>query len=342
MQVRPCSLCTCAHSFRERCRSCPYGASPESERGGAPPRRADAAETPLRSSSARSSIAGAFAWAAGARASGASHDDEAGDDDAAPLALTRAPSGALDAAYAALRPLSLSRAASGDSELLLPDNLLRSDSVIAKLVAEIPEEDWAEVEIIGWLYQFYISEKKDEVIGKVVASEVHIAESSALAAELLKRGTLKEKVFEVSLILHSDNGSAMKGSTMLATMQNLGVVPSFSRPRVSNDNAFAETLFRTAKYCPLWPSKPFESLEKAREWVATFVTWYNEEHRHSGIRFVTPDERHRGKAEELLQKRHHLYQVARERYPQRWSGQTRNWTIQNEVFLNPERSETVA
>lgn len=58
-----------------------------------------------------------------------------------------------------------------DSELLLPDNLLRSDSVIAKLVAEIPEEDWAEVEIIGWLYQFYISEKKDQVIGKVVKSE---------------------------------------------------------------------------------------------------------------------------------------------------------------------------
>ena len=113
---------------------------------------------------------------------------------------------------------------------------------------------------------------KDVFSRKVVASEVHIAESSALAAELLKRGTLKERVFEVSLILHSDNGSAMKGSTMLATMQNLGVVPSFSRPRVSNDNAYAETLFRTAKYCPLWPSKPFESLEKAREWVATFVT----------------------------------------------------------------------
>ena len=199
---------------------------------------------------------------------------------------------------------------------------------------------WIPSSVRGQFFYWYMV--KDVFSRKVVASEVHIAESSALAAELLKRGTLKERVFEVSLLLHSDNGSAMKRSTMLATMQNLGVVPSFSRPRVSNDNAFAETLFRTAKYSPLWPSKPFESLEKAREWVATFVTWYNEEHRHSGIRFVTPDERHRGKAEELLQRRHHLYQAARERYPQRWSGKTRNWTIQNEVFLNPERSEKVA
>lgn len=199
---------------------------------------------------------------------------------------------------------------------------------------------WIPSSVRGQFFYWYMV--KDVFSRKVVASEVHIAESSALAAELLKRGTLKERVFDVSLILHSDNGSAMKGSTMLATMQNLGVVPSFSRPRVSNDNAYAETLFRTAKYCPLWPSKPFESLEKAREWVATFVTWYNEEHRHSGIRFVTPDERHRGKAEELLQRRQHLYQAARERYPQRWSGKTRNWTIQNEVFLNPERSEKVA
>ena len=199
---------------------------------------------------------------------------------------------------------------------------------------------WIPSSVRGQFFYWYMV--KDVYSRKVVASEVHLAESSALAAELLKRGTLKERVFEVSLILHSDNGSAMKGSTMLATMQNLGVVPSFSRPRVSNDNAYAETLFRTAKYCPMWPSKPFDSLEKAREWVDGFVTWYNEEHRHSGIRFVTPDERHRGKAEELLQRRHQLYQATRERYPQRWSGKTRNWTIQNEVFLNPERSEKVA
>jgi transposase InsO family protein len=198
---------------------------------------------------------------------------------------------------------------------------------------------WLPSSVRGQFFYWYMV--KDVFSRKIVASEVHIAESSSWAAELLKRGTLKENVRD-ELILHSDNGSAMKGSTLLATMQNSGVVPSFSRPRVSNDNAFAETVFRTAKYCPAWPSKPFESLEKAREWVDGFVAWYNGEHRHSGIRFVTPDERHGGKAEELLQRRHRLYLAARERHPQRWSGNTRNWTLENEVFLNPERSEKAA
>ena len=160
---------------------------------------------------------------------------------------------------------------------------------------------WLPSSVRSQFYYWYMV--KDVFSRKVVASEVHVAESSSLAADLLKRGTLKEKVQEV-LILHSDNGSAMKGSTMLATMQNLGVVPSFSRPRVSNDNAFAETLCRTAKYCPTWPSKPFKSLEKALEWVNGFVTWHNEDHRHSGIGFVTPAERHQGDAEELI-RRHH-------------------------------------
>ena len=138
-------------------------------------------------------------------------------------------------------------------------------------------------------------------------------------------------------MLHSDNGAAMKGSTMLASMQNLGVMPSFSRPRVSNDNAYAETLFRTAKYCPLWPQKPFDTLVAARAWVQRFVQWYNEEHRHSGIRYVTPAQRHRGEAPELLQHRVAVYEAARKRQPQRWSGKIRNWTLPDAVWLNPER-----
>ncbi len=93
-------------------------------------------------------------------------------------------------------------------------------------------------------------------------------------------------------------------------MQNLGVMPSFSRPRVSNDNAYAEALFRTAKYCPLWPERPFDTLEQARNWVNSFVAWYNHEHRHSALKFVTPAQRHTGQAEELLRKRIELYEAA--------------------------------
>jgi hypothetical protein len=95
-------------------------------------------------------------------------------------------------------------------------------------------------------------------------------------------------VVALDVIVHSDNGGPMRGSTMLATLQHLGVVASFSRPSVSDDNPYIESLFRTLKYGPEYPHKPFESVEQARTWVTGFVAWYNAEHRHSGIRFVTP------------------------------------------------------
>ena len=139
------------------------------------------------------------------------------------------------------------------------------------------------------------------------------------------------------LVLHSDNGGPMKGSTMLATLQRLGVVPSFSRPHVSDDNPYSEALFRTLKYRPEYPSEAFSSLEHAREWTTSFVTWYNTEHRHSAIRFVTPDERHEGRDKVILAKRHRVYQLAREKHPERWSGKTRCWEPVETVTLNPKR-----
>ncbi len=139
--------------------------------------------------------------------------------------------------------------------------------------------------------------------------------------------------------MHSDNGAPMKGATMLVTMQNLCVVPSFSRLRVSNDNAYAESLFRTAKYCPNWPEKPFASLEEARMWVQQFTRWFNDEHRHSRLKYVTPNQRHRGEAPTILARRHALYQEARSRHPERWSSKTRNWELEPVVRLNPERNE---
>jgi len=110
-----------------------------------------------------------------------------------------------------------------------------------------------------------------------------------------------------------------------------------SRPRVSNDNAYAEALFRTAKYCPLWPERPFDTLQEARVWVNRFVAWYNHEHRHSALNYVTPSQRHTGQADQLLARRAALYASARERQPARWTGQTRDWTLDDTVYLNPER-----
>jgi len=121
----------------------------------------------------------------------------------------------------------------------------------------------------------------------------------------------------------------------LATLQRLGVATSFSRPRVSDDNPHAESLFRTMKYRPEYPRGPFESLEAARQWLDWFVSWYNDDHRHSAIRFVTPSERHEGRDVQILEQRRHVYEQARQRHPERWSGGVRNWTPVAQVVLNP-------
>ena len=99
---------------------------------------------------------------------------------------------------------------------------------------------------------------------------------------------------------------------------------------------------RPELYCPQWPSQGFESLEAARNWVASFMRWYNEEHRHSALSFVTPGQRYRGEDQALLENRERVYQQAKQRHPNRWSGKTRNWQSANAVALNPEKRVTLA
>ena len=182
---------------------------------------------------------------------------------------------------------------------------------------------------------FYLYLILDIYSRKVVGWEVYPKESAEHAAALFERAHLREAVGLADLVLHSDNGSPMKGATMLATLQRLGVVPSFSRPSVSNDNPYSEAGFATLKGSPAYPEHPFESLDQARTWVATFVLWYNETHRHSALKFVTPSQRHRGEDHALLAQRDALYQAARAMTPERWSGPTRNWEPPGSVLLNP-------
>lgn len=189
----------------------------------------------------------------------------------------------------------------------------------------------------GRYYYLYLIE--DIYSRKGVGWEVHEQESGELAAELLQRTALREQCWRQPLVLHSDNGAPMKSCTLLSKMYELGITPSRGRPRVSNDNPYSESLFRTLKYCPQWPAEGFASLDAARAWVQGFMAWYNEEHRHSRIGFVTPGERHRGEDKALLAKRHDVYQAARKANPARWRSQTRNWAPVGTVMLNPERPE---
>jgi putative transposase len=172
---------------------------------------------------------------------------------------------------------------------------------------------------------------------KIVGWQVHEQESSTLAAELMTDICRREGIAPHQVTLHSDNGGPMKGATMLATLQELGVVASFSRPSVSNDNPYSESLFRTRKNTPHYPGRPFLNMLSARTWVQGFVDWYNHEHLHSAIHFVTPEQRHKGLDAGILAHRKHVYERAKSKHPERWSGDTRNWEQVEVVYLNPEK-----
>ena len=193
---------------------------------------------------------------------------------------------------------------------------------------------WMPGPVAGMFFYLYLI--VDIFSRKIVGWEVHDRESADLAAMLIRQAVLAEDCITRPLVLHADNGSPMRGATMKVTMEKLGITASYSRPRVSNDNPFSEALFRTCKYRPDWPTKGFATKADAQAWVKSFASWYNGDHLHSAIRFVTPDARHTGTDRATLANRAGLYANARTQNPERWSGKTRNWQPAGPVWLNPE------
>ncbi len=193
---------------------------------------------------------------------------------------------------------------------------------------------WLRTDIMGMHYYLYMIE--DIWSRMIVHWEIHERESSELAGKMLQQLNSKKDLNGV--ILHSDNGSPMKGYTMLSKMYSLNVLPSFSRPRVSEDNPYSESLFRTLKYRPLYPGK-FSSIEDAKHWVKGFVHWYNYDHMHSGISYVTPFERHYGKDTEILKARRETYLKAHEKNPGRWSRKPKAWKHEKVVGINYQQDK---
>ena len=210
-------------------------------------------------------------------------------------------------------------------------------------VASGPNQVWSwditycASKVRGLFYYLYLIE--DIYSRKIVGWEIHESESGEQAAELMQRTVMKEQCFRQPLVLHSDNGAPMKSATLLAKLEDLGVTPSRSRPRVSNDNPYSESLFRTLKYRPTWPSAGFLDLAEAQAWVKRFADWYNQEHRHSQIKYVTPEQRHKGEDIDILAQRREVYEQAKTQRPERWSGDVRDWQPVGEVMLNPDRAE---
>lgn len=186
---------------------------------------------------------------------------------------------------------------------------------------------------------FYLYLLMDVWSRKIVGFTVQDVEEGRHGARMIRRAALAEGVEEKELTVHADNAGPMKAATLLATLQRLQIAPSFSRPRVSDDNPYSEALFRTAKYRPDFPEPCFTSLEHARRWVAAFVRWYNEEHLHSGVRFVTPTDRHTGRDAEVLAGREAVYAAAKARHPERWGSRpTRDWSAPQRVCVRARKT----
>ena len=180
---------------------------------------------------------------------------------------------------------------------------------------------WLKTDVAGiFLYAYTIIDLFDR---SIVGWTVELIESDEHAKTLFARIIRDLKV--VPLIVHADNGGPMRGVTLAVFLDKLGISRSYSRPRCSDDNAHIESFHKTLKYTAGYP-KFFTSLEHARTWYADFIHWYNNEHLHSGLGYVTPLQKRTGEAEAIYELRDSTIREARERNPLRWrQGKTREY-----------------
>ena len=174
----------------------------------------------------------------------------------------------------------------------------------------------------------------------ITAYRIEEIQNSTLASEMVEDAILKRGANSKQLVLHSDNGGPMKGATMAITLDRLGVTKTFNRPSVSNDNSYSESIFKTLKYSFKHPFKAFNSCEEARLWAEEFVEWYNYEHLHSGIKYVTPNQRFMKKDIEILKNRKKVYELAKRKNPKRWINKSiKNWDRTDVIYLNKRKDQ---
>lgn len=168
----------------------------------------------------------------------------------------------------------------------------------------------------------------------IVGWAVHEEESDNYSKDLFNTLAYDDNV-EFSY-LHSDNGSIMKGISLMTLLSVLKINVSFSRPRTSNDNPYIESFFKTLKYDPKYPLR-FKDINHAREWMADFVNWYNNDHLHSSVDYVTPAQMRSGEAKTIFTKRNAVMTEAKNLNPERWGKRNMKiWGAPEKVVLNPE------
>jgi transposase InsO family protein len=172
---------------------------------------------------------------------------------------------------------------------------------------------WLKTDVAGiFKYAYTIMDLFDRVI---VGWTIEDNESDEHAKVLFQRIIRDLKV--VPTIVHADNGAPMRGATLSVFLDSIGITRSYSRPRCSDDNAHIESYHKTVKYTVGYP-KYFTSTEHARAWYADFVNWYNNDHLHSGLGYVTPKQMRTGEAKAIFAIREKTLQEAREKNPLRW------------------------
>ena len=208
-----------------------------------------------------------------------------------------------------------------------------------ELLATGPNEVWSWdiTKLKGpkkWTY-YYLYVILDIFSRYVVGWLVAHRESAALAKRLIEETCEKQNISEGQLLIHADRGPSMTSKTITHLLADLGVTKTHSRPHVSNDNPYSESQFKTLKYHPEFPGL-FGSIQDARSFSRDFFTWYNTEHKHSGIAFLTPEQVHYGLANKALNNRASVLQSAFEKHPNRFKGRIpKPLALPEAAWINP-------
>ena len=171
---------------------------------------------------------------------------------------------------------------------------------------------------VKWTY-YYLYVIIDIFSRYVVGWMVAHRELSSLAKKLIEQSCEKQDIQPRKLTIHADRGSSMKSNPVAFLIADLGITKSLSRPYVSNDNPYSEAQFKTLKYRPEFPER-FGAIEDGRSFCQTFFRWYNSEHYHSGIGFLTPEDVHYGRAEQIIKERQAVLKDAFAKHPERFKG----------------------
>ena len=226
------------------------------------------------------------------------------------------------------------------------DQVRRPHYAAPELLATRPNEVWSWdiTKLLGpakWTY-FYLYVILDIFSRYVVGWMLAPHESAALAERLIKETCAKQGIAPGQLTLHADRGSSMRSKPVALLLADLGVTKTHSRPHVSNDNPFSEAQFKTLKYCPQFPER-FGSIEDGRAFGQIFFRWYNEEHHHSGLGFLTPAVVHFDQAARVRDHRHAVLAAAYAAHPERFvKGRPQPAGLPTAVWINPPAKKTAA